>query len=173
MEKTIKIGDKEVRLSNSAGWIITYKEQFNQDIIPTVMPLIAGIFDVVAGVLRETGKSSEIKLGEILQVLDGNTIMDAFIHLSGLELTDFINIIWCMAKEVDGDIPEPKKWIRTFTVFPLDEIVPKVSNLIFKGLVSSKNQKRLKRMLKEAGNDLQPKNQSPQTTSSSQASSED
>ena len=78
-----------------------------------------------------------------------------------------------MAKEVDEDIPEPKIWIREFEIFPLDEIVPKVADLIFRGLVSTKNQKRLETMIK----DLQPKkkkeNQSQQTTSSSLASSED
>ena len=173
MEKTIKIGKKNVRLSNNAGWILTYRDQFHRDIIPTIMPLIASIFDVIAGVMQQTGKVEDVEITDLLKVLDGDTIMNAFIHLSGLEFYDFVNIMWCMAKEVDEDIPEPKIWIREFEIFPLDEIVPKVAYLIFRGLVSTKNQKRLETMIK----DLQPKkkkeNQSQQTTSSSLASSED
>ena len=173
MEKTIKIGKKNVRLSNNAGWILTYRDQFHRDIIPTIMPLIASIFDVIAGVMQQTGKVEDVEITDLLKVLDGDTIMNAFIHLSGLEFYDFVNIMWCMAKEVDEDIPEPKIWIREFEIFPLDEIVPKVADLIFRGQISKKNQKRLETMIK----DLQPKkkkeNQSQQTTSSSPASSED
>lgn len=173
MEKDIKIGKKKVRLSNNAGWILTYREQFHRDIIPTIMPLIAAIFDVIAGVMQQTGKVEDIEITDLLKVLDGDTVMNAFIHLSGLEFYDFVNIMWCMAKELDESIPEPKTWIRELGVFPLDEIAPKVGELIFRGLVSSKNQKRLEAMIK----DLQPKkkkeDQSQQTISSSQASSED
>lgn len=173
MEKTIKIGKKNVRLSNNAGWILTYRDQFHRDIIPTIMPLIASICDVITGVVQQTGKVEEAEITDILKVLDGDTIMNAFIHLSGLEFYDFVNIMWCMAKEVDEDIPEPKIWIRGFEIFPLDEIVPKVADLIFRGLVSTKNQKRLETMIKDLQPKKEKKNQSQQTTSSSEASSED
>ena len=40
MEKTINIGNKSVRLSNNVSWTMEYRDQFGQDIIPTLMPAL-------------------------------------------------------------------------------------------------------------------------------------
>ena len=42
MEKVIKIGDKEVRLSNNVAWTMEYKDQFNKDVMESMMPIIIG-----------------------------------------------------------------------------------------------------------------------------------
>lgn len=100
MEKTIKIGDKEVRLSNNIGWTMTYRDQFNKDIVPAIMPLIAAVFDVISGLVNEDGV---ISTADILKKLDGDKMIDAVIHLSGLEFVEVINITWALAKEDDSD----------------------------------------------------------------------
>ena len=143
MEKTIKIGNKAVKLNNNIGWALAYRDQFGRDIIPALMPLLAGALDLMAGIVSETGKAKDISLEDLITVLDGDRLMDAVIHLGGLELTDFVNITWALAKSADDDIPEPREWVKGFDTFPLDVVAPAVFELVSKGLVSSKNLKRL------------------------------
>lgn len=143
MEKTIQIGDKDVRLNNNVGWALSYRDQFGTDIIPALMPLMAGALDLFSGVIAETGKTKDITIEDILGVLDGDTLINALAHLGGLEFVDFVNITWALAKCADETIPEPKEWVKGFEIFPLDEIAPAVFSMIFKGLVSSKNLQRL------------------------------
>ena len=163
MENTIKIGSKEVRLTNNVSWAMTYKDQFGHDIIPTLMPMLAAALDITSGIIEEAG-------GNLFKVLDGDKLLDAVIHLSGLEFVEFINITWAMAKACDDDLPDPKTWARGLDEFPVDKIAPEVFSLAVKGLVSSKNLKRLKDLTSQI-KVVQPK--STQTQSSSQDSNED
>ena len=167
MEKTVKIGDKEVRLKNNVGWAFEYRNQFGHDIIPTLMPMAASLLDIVGGMIRVTGKVDQVDMRDVLAAIDSDDLMNALIHISGLEFVELINITWALAKCADEDIPEPRIWVRQFEEFPVDVVAPAVFDLIIKGIVSSKNLKRLKTIRKS----LQPK-QSDSTTSSSQESSE-
>lgn len=152
MEKTVQIGNKEVRLSNNIGWAIDYRDQFGQDIIPTLLPMVAAALDLIKGLLEEVEDTNNLEWRDILKLIDGDTLFDALIHLGGLEFRDFINITWAMAKCADDSIPEPRTWVKEFEVFPVDELAPTVFDLIFKGVVSSKNLTRLKDVRKN----LQP-----------------
>lgn len=142
MEKTIKLEDKEIRLNNRVGWVLTYRDQFGTDILPTIMPLFAGLLDIVSGVMAQID-GDDISLENILRLIDTDSVMDALVHLSGFELAEFLNITWAMAKEADEDLPDPETWLRGFEEFPLDIIVPEVFKLAFNGMVSSKNRERL------------------------------
>ena len=142
MESIIKIGEKEVKVNNRAGWTITYRDQFGHDIVPTLMPLFAGALDVVSGLIKQTGKDN-VEIADILAIADGDALINAFIHLSGFEFVEILNITWAMAKEADDTIPEPKTWIRSFEEFPVDVVVPEIIKLAFKGMCSSKNLQRL------------------------------
>lgn len=164
MEKTIKIGDQDVRLSNNISWALIYRNQFGQDIIPTLMPLLAGLLDIVGGAIRKTGNLDKITLQDLAELMDGDEMLNAYLHLNGLEFTDFINITWALAKCADDSIPEPLTWVRQFEEFPVDVIGPAVFSLVFKGVVSSKNRERL--------TSLKAKIQPTLTPSSSQDSSE-
>lgn len=152
MEKTVQIGNKEVRLINNIGWAIDYRDQFGQDIIPTLLPMVAAALDLIKGLLEEVEDTNNLEWRDILKLIDGDTLFDALIHLGGLEFRDFINITWAMAKCADDSIPEPRTWVKEFEVFPVDELAPTVFDLIFKGVVSSKNLTRLKDVRKN----LQP-----------------
>lgn len=169
MEKTIKIGSKEVRLNNNVGWALAYRDQFGRDVIPAIMPLLAGVLDVMSGIVAETGKTNNLKPADLLQILDGDRLMDAVLHLGGLEFADFINITWALAKSADDTIPEPKEWVKDFETFPIDEIAPAVFSLIAKGLISSKNLQRLEQLKKT----LQPAQILTPTPSSLPDSNED
>ena len=143
MIKTVKIGSKEVILDNNVGWTLIYRDQFGQDIIPSIMPLLAGAMDVISGLFQEVGDVSEISIDDIAKLTDGDALINAMIHVGGFEFVDFLNITWAMAKNADDSIPEPKQWIKGFDEFPLDVIGVEVVKLIFKGMISSKNLKRL------------------------------
>lgn len=167
MEKAIKIGDKNVRLCNNISWAMIYRDQFGIDIIPALMPMLAGALDIFSGLVKEVGKPDEISIEDIAALANGEALIDAVVHLGGLEFVDFINVTWALAKCADEDIPDPKEWIEQFDTFPMDIIAPEVFALIFKGVVSSKNLKRLNNLKKR----VQPKLTSKQ--SSLQESNED
>lgn len=168
MEKTIKIGSKEVRLCNDIVWALNYRDQFGQDIIPTLMPMLAALVDMLSGLVRTGMVGKEVHAEEILKKMDGDDITNAVVHLGGVELTDLINITWALAKTADEDIPEPREWLKQFDSFPVDEVAPAVFDLMAKGVISTKNLKRLE-SLKDNLKNLQPIS----TTSSSQQPSED
>ena len=167
MEKTIKIGNEEVRLTSNMTWAMIYRDQFGRDIIPTLMPLVAGALDIISGVINETGKTENIELADIAKLADGDALLNAAIHVGGFELTDLICITWAMAKAADDSIPAPREWVAQFDDFPLDVIVPAVFTLIFKGVISSKNRKRLEDLKQK----IRPASSS--TPSSSPDSNED
>ena len=154
MEKTIKCGDKEVRLSNDIIWAINYRDQFGQDIIPSLMPALAAGIDIISGLVNAgAGEDGEVDVTEVLRNLDGEYLTNAVIHMGGLELNDLINITWALAKTADDSIPEPKTWTKQLgDGFKVDEVAPVVFNMIVKGVVSSKNLKRLEGLKKK----LQP-----------------
>lgn len=166
MEKEIKIGKQTVRLNNNVAWTMEYKDQFGRDIVPALMPLVASILEMTAAAFD--GKKGEITFAELLGSLEGRA-MDVLLPLFQAEFVELIvDVTWAMAKAADEDVPPPKTWVKQFDVFPVDVIVPEVGELAIKGLISSKNLKRL-RTLKDRVKTLQP---SPSMMSSSQDLSE-
>lgn len=143
MEKSIKIGDKEITLNNNIGWMITYRDQFGSDIVPALMPVLASVLDIVSGIFEGKGTAQDITVQDVIAVFRSESGIDALAHLSGLEFVDLINITWAMAKTADDSIPEPKRWVKQFDEFPVDVIAPTVMELAAKGCISSKNLKRL------------------------------
>ena len=169
MIRTLDIGNKEVRLSNNIGWTMIYRDQFGHDIVSALTPMLAAGLDIVAGFLGDVDTSKPVTATDIMKNIDGNALLDAMAHLSGVEFVDLINITWAMAKAVDDDLPEPRRWVREFDEFPVDVIAPEVAKLAFKGMVSTKNLKRLMDLKKN----LQTIRPLPSTQSSSQESNED
>lgn len=168
MEKIIKIGKKDVRLSNSVAWAMEYRDQFGKDIVPTLMPMLMSLFEGIAAVV---GDKDELTLPDIknaLGSLQGRS-QEILLPLFQLEFIDIIHITWSMAKAADRTIKPPMEWAHEFDVFPVDVVVPAIYEMILKGFVSSKNQKRLKTIAASL-KALQP---SLSTTSSSQDSNED
>lgn len=166
MEKTIKIGEKEVRLNNNVGWAMIYRDQFGRDILQTLTPMFASALDVIGGIISETGKTKGFEMEDLLAVMDGDSLLDALAHIGTFEFVDVINLTWALAKTADEDLPDPKVWVREFDTFPIDVIATEVFGLLISGLVSSKNLRRLEEIKKE----LRP--ESTSTPSSSQDSNE-
>lgn len=145
MEKIINIGDKEVKLSNNVAWTMEYKDQFNKDVIESLMPIISTLIETVSTIVSETGKT-EIAVTDIAEAIQGRTF-ELTLPLMQLGLTDsVVNIVWAMAKAADPKIDPPKQWVRQFDSFPLDEIIPEAGEMILKGFASSKNLERLRNL---------------------------
>ena len=141
MIKTIKISkDKELTLSNSLAWAMIYKDQFGHDIVPDIMPIVSAVTKLFGELQKNSGQD----MTALLKNLDGDVLQSAMIELCAVQFTDFINLVWAMAKANDDDIETPEKWVRQFDTFPLDIIAPAVFELLTKGLISSKNLKSLR-----------------------------
>lgn len=147
MEKVIKIGDKEVRLSNNVAWTMEYKDQFNKDVMESMMPIITSLIETVTTIVNESG-GTKVDIKAISGALEGRAF-DITLPLTQLGLNDsVINVVWAMAKAADETIAPPKQWVRQFDTFPLDIIIPEVGQMILSGFASSKNLERLRTQLK-------------------------
>lgn len=169
MIRTLEFGNKEIRLSNNISWTMIYRDQFGHDIVSALVPMLAAGLDVISGFLGDVDTSQPVNAADIMKNIDGDALLDALAHLSGVEFVDLINITWAMAKAVDDSLPEPMRWVKDFDEFPVDVIAPEVAKLAFKGMVSTKNLKRLMDLKKN----LQTIRPLPSTQSSSQESKED
>ena len=146
-----------------------YRDQFGKDILPAVMPLLASMIEGVSTIVAEAGEGGEMTTASIAEALQGRSF-DVLMPMYQAEFVDLvINVTWAMAKAADESIEPPKRWVRQFEEFPLDEVGPAVFDMVLKGFVSSKNLKRLKG-IGESLRSLQP---SHSTISSSQHSKED
>ena len=168
MEKIIKIGNKDVRVSNNLAWTMEYRDQFGRDVVSEHLPMMATLVELIASVIGDTGKTKGISVIDIVKALEGRTI-DIMLPLSQAELlTTVTNVTWAMAKAADESIEPPKQWARQFDTFHVDEIAPVVYEMAVEGL-SSKNLQWLKN-LNGTAETIQPL---PSTPSSSQDLNED
>lgn len=159
MEKNIKIDSKNsLKLNNNVGWLFIYKDQFGRDIVPTLVPVLNAGIDLVFGIYKETG--GKFTKDSIMQI-DTDALTDAMIQATAIEATDLINITWALAKNADEDLPEPREWVRQFDTFPVDVIAPEVFKMLFKGMVSTKNSRRLQNLFES----LQPSSTSTKSSS--------
>lgn len=149
MIKNIRIEDKDIILSNNTVWTMIYRNQFGHDIVSTITPVAASMADLVGGFFEGVGENGVIQLHDVAKQIDGDRLIDAVAHLSGLEFVDVLNITWAMAKAADSSIPDPMTWVTEMEVFPVDVIVPEVVGLAAQGLVSAKNLIRLRQILKK------------------------
>lgn len=174
MEQIIKIGDKEVTLSNNVAWLMEYREQFNRDATQEVLPLIATAVETLGSGISAY-QDGELDIAELGDSISGRAF-ELLMPLYNAELSMMIiNITWAMAKAADETIDLPKKWVRQFDSFPFDEIVPVIWDMNLKGFASSKNLQRLKEMIakakeaiakakKEKEEDLQPLTLTPSSS---------
>lgn len=146
MIKTIKLDEGvELTLSNNNVWLYEYQDQFGHDILPDLMPLLGAVLRLIENISEQGLSIKEAQ--EITKAVAGEGGYDALIELAGLRITDLINIAWAMAKVADDNIPEPKKWLRSFESFPLDIVVPEVFTMAAQGAMSRKNWESLQQWI--------------------------
>lgn len=162
MEKIVTISGHDVKLSNNVAWTMEYRDQFNKDIVPSIMPLIASGLEAITSVVAET-KGDSFTVADIAEAISGRAV-DILLPMFQVEFVDIIvNIVWAMAKAADESIEPPKRWVRQFDEFPLDEVVPVAYDLVLKGFISSKNRERLKTTIKSLQPSRSMKSSSPES----------
>ena len=72
MEKIIKIGKQEVKLNNNISWTMEYRDQFNKDILPTLLPVTASIIESVSTIVANS--NGEITAKDVAENLEGRAM---------------------------------------------------------------------------------------------------
>lgn len=146
MKKTIKINDEQkFEINSSSGWLYAYQEQFGHDVLPVLLPAAEALLQTMADLMKDS-KSDNV--ADILAAADEETISNAFITLSGMQLTTVTNIVWAMAKNANDSIESPREWLNSFDVFPWDIVVPQVLGAALEACISKKKFEKLKETIK-------------------------
>lgn len=131
MIKTIRIDDKDVKFSFSLASFYIYKNQFGQDAMSVILPLLADVIGAIdPEIIVENGEISSEKLVK--------TAGDIFDQIISVEITELADIIWAFAKAADDDIPEPALWYGSFEEFPLFDVGKELLPCLYDSLVSKK-----------------------------------
>lgn len=147
MIREIRIEDKKIEIDSSAGWLYEYRDRFGHDILPDIMPIIESVLAAGISVLQESG--GEVNEKTIMDALNNDALVEAFIKVSGMETLTIFNIFWAMAYNANDKIQRPKEFFNQFERFPLDIVVPALFYTIIDSSISSKNAERLLTRLRE------------------------
>jgi hypothetical protein len=115
MEKTLTIDGQEVRFKSTGAVPVRYKAQFHRDFFKDVLKM------------RKLSNVTEKKPEDITDE-----------ELEPLDLEVFYRIIWVLAKTADKDIPDLLTWLDSFEVFPFDEVMEELSEMISSSIQQSK-----------------------------------
>ncbi len=131
MIKTIKIDGKDVKFSFSLASFYIYKNQFGQDAMSVILPLLADVIGAIdPEIIVENGEISSEKLVK--------TAGDIFDQIISVEITEVADIIWAFAKAADDEIPEPALWYGNFEEFPLFDVGKELLPCLYDSLISKK-----------------------------------
>ena len=164
MIKTIQIREGvDITLTNDSLWMEEYRDQFGQDILPTLMPLLLGMTQTIGALAEEAGEVNNIDQTALLKVIGSESLLDIGLKLGAFEIADIHKIMWAMAKAYDENIKDLKTWLKELagpdheSLPLLDVIAPALLELAVKGVMSPKNWERLKTDAKKVKDSLQPK----------------
>lgn len=113
MEKILNIDGRQVKFKSTGAFLFRYKAQFHRDALKDIYKLDSAIDD-----------NNEIK------------------DIDALDLEVFYNLIWTLAKTADKTIEPPLEWLDSFDEFPLMDIIPELTDLIFSCISSSVESKK-------------------------------
>jgi hypothetical protein len=105
MEKILTIDGRQVKFKSTGAYLLRYKAQFGRDALQDIFRLRSVI-----------DSKGQIK------------------NIDTIDLEVFYNLIWTLAKTADPSIPPPLEWLDEFSEFPLAEIVPEITDMIFSSL---------------------------------------
>lgn len=114
MEKILNIDGRQVKFKSTGAFLLKYKAQFHRD-------ALQDIFKLQKAIDLDTMKITNIE---------------------ALDLEVFYNLVWTLAKTADPSIQPPIEWLDGFNEFPLMDIIPEVTNMIFSCLSSTVESKK-------------------------------
>lgn len=129
MIKTIDVGSKKVKIDTSIWWLSVYRNQFGNDILMNIMPILDMLIRFVASGHDE----NDI----------GNVQLEDTQDLYLLELSTIPQVLWAMAYNADPSVGDPETFQKSLKTFPLDTVVPELLTVIAQSMVSTKNLERL------------------------------
>lgn len=148
MIKTINIDGKDVKFSFSLASFYIYKNQFGQDAMTVILPLISNVINAIDPKYFEEGKEKQDN-SEFFGLVG-----DIFDEIATAEITEIADIIWAFAKAADDTIPEPSLWYSGFDEFPLVDVGKEFMPCLYDSLISKKkilaNTKKTKNRAKKA-----------------------
>ena len=107
MEKTVKIGNRKVRLKANAMLPLLYREYFGEEIFKVQM----SIFGLV-------NEKMEINLG------------------AGIDTVGIMKMIWCMAKAANPQAKPFREWVEEIGEFPVVDIIKECMELLMVNMTS-------------------------------------
>jgi len=113
MEKILNIDGRQVKFKSTGAFLLRYKAQFGRDALQDIFKL--------QGSLDEHGQ---------------------IVNIDVLDLEVIYDLVWSLAKTADPNIPPPMEWLDGFSEFPLMEIVPEITDMIFSCLASTAQSKK-------------------------------
>ena len=113
MEKILIIDGRQIKFKSTGAFLLRYKAQFGRDALQDIFKLQGAI-----------GNKGQIK------------------DISALDLDVFYNLIWTLAKTADPTIQPPLEWLDEFSEFPLMDIIPEITDMIFSCLTSTARSKK-------------------------------
>ena len=113
MEKILTIDGRQVKFKSTGAYLLRYKAQFGRDALQDIFKL----------------QSSVDTQGHIVDA-------------SAMDLEVIYDLVWTLAKTADPSIPPPLDWLDGFSEFPLAEIVPDLTDMIFSTLGSTVQSKK-------------------------------
>jgi len=111
LEKVLVIDGKQVKFKSTAAFAKRYKAQFQRNIF-----------------------ADFYKMGNA--VSNGENGEEA-IDFERLDIDLFYDIAWVLAKTADDSIPPVDEWLDTFEEFPIEEILPKLMDMVTKSIAST------------------------------------
>ncbi len=150
MKKTIVIDNKEVTFEANAAIFYVYKNQFGNDILTILMPVISEVLRNSDELFKRNIKNIFKKSGEDKINIDilPSDFGDLLESVYSIEMVDLQNIIWTMAKMADEDIKEPARWYAEFEEFPIFETAKELVEILLPSLISKKKLKKLREIKK-------------------------
>lgn len=152
MIKTITFNGNEVTINDSTGWLYDYREQFGEDFLATVYPVIIGLVETISDVQGANGN------------IDADAAVNLAINSAGLRSTMLSDILWAMAHNADKQIPPPREWANQFDGFPVDEIGIPLLESVLQSFMSKKKVTKIMAQMKKVGLSISTSLQSQEST---------
>lgn len=112
MEKTIKVGERYIKMRSSALIPRLYRFKFGRDMVQD-MTAIQKAWKKVQDITEDASEEEKKEA-----------------QLSVLDLTIFENVAYLFAKHADPSIPDsPEEWLDGFDMFSIYEVLPQILNL--------------------------------------------
>lgn len=112
MEKILNIDGRQVKFKSTGAFLLRYKAQFGRDALQDIFKLQT--------------------------VISGGKITD----IGALDMEILYDLVWTLAKTADPNISPPIEWLDEFSEFPIMDILPQVTELIYSCISSTVESKK-------------------------------